>query len=116
MAPVALAFDYAEDDLALLAAHDSDSFNRWEAGQRLAMQVILQAVTAVRAGHAPRADRLDPRLLELAEALPFARTVVNSGRLSLPCTYDGSRLNGADHTAMPARTRRVPAASVKARW
>lgn len=44
-------------------------------------------------------------VLHLAETLPFARTVVNSGRLSLPCTYDGSRLNGPDDAAMPARTR-----------
>ncbi|MBU9696959.1 FAD-dependent oxidoreductase [Rhodobacteraceae bacterium HSP-20] len=44
-------------------------------------------------------------VLALAETVPFARTVVNSGRLSLPCTYDGSALNGADHAAMPARTR-----------
>ena len=44
-------------------------------------------------------------VLALAGTLPFARTVVNSGRLSLPCTYDGSVLNGADHAAMPARTR-----------
>lgn len=58
-------------------------------------------------------------VLELAEALPFARTVVNSGRLSLPCTYDGSRLNGADHTAMPARTRpgsACPDAPMKEGW
>lgn len=44
-------------------------------------------------------------VLALAEHLPFARTVVNSGRLSLPCTYDGSSLNGADRAGMPARTR-----------
>ncbi len=44
-------------------------------------------------------------VLDLAETLPFARTVVNSGRLSLPCTYDGSPLNGADNAQMPARTR-----------
>ena len=44
-------------------------------------------------------------VLTLAEALPFARTIVNSGRLSVPCTYDGSALNGPDHPEMPARTR-----------
>ncbi|MCB2402836.1 FAD-dependent oxidoreductase [Rhizobium ruizarguesonis] len=44
-------------------------------------------------------------VLSLAEAAPFARTIVNSGRLSLPCTYDGSRLNGPDATGLPARTR-----------
>jgi 3-(3-hydroxy-phenyl)propionate hydroxylase len=44
-------------------------------------------------------------VLALAEHLPFARTMVNSGRLSMPCTYDGSALNGPDHPDMPARTR-----------
>ncbi|MCT8331180.1 FAD-dependent oxidoreductase [Albidovulum sediminis] len=53
----------------------------------------------------PVSKMLRNAVLELAETLPFARTVVNSGRLSLPCTYDGSALNGPDHAAMPARTR-----------
>ncbi|WP_172328220.1 FAD-dependent oxidoreductase [Mangrovicoccus sp. HB161399] len=44
-------------------------------------------------------------VLDLAETMPFARTIVNSGRLSVPCTYDGSGLNGPDDAAMPARTR-----------
>lgn len=44
-------------------------------------------------------------VLALAETLPFARSIVNSGRLSLPCTYDGSALNGPDAAGMPARTR-----------
>ena len=44
-------------------------------------------------------------VLALAETLPFARPIVNSGRLSVPCTYDGSALNGPDHPEMPARTR-----------
>jgi 3-(3-hydroxy-phenyl)propionate hydroxylase len=44
-------------------------------------------------------------VLQLAETVPFARTVVNSGRLSIPCTYDGSRLNGPDLPDLPTRTR-----------
>ncbi len=44
-------------------------------------------------------------VLALAETCPFARTLVNSGRLSVPCTYDGSALNGPDCAKMPARTR-----------
>jgi aminopeptidase N len=52
-APVELAFDYTDAELAHLAAHDSDPFNRWEAGQRLALRVLLVAVADVCAGRAP---------------------------------------------------------------
>jgi len=40
-APVILRYDYTEADLVHLMAHDSDAFNRWEAGQRLAASTIL---------------------------------------------------------------------------
>ena len=48
-APVVLEFDYSDDDLAHLAAHDSDPFNRWEASQRLALGVLLKAIDDIRA-------------------------------------------------------------------
>ncbi len=35
-------------------------------------------------------------VLDLAEEHEFARPLVNSGRLSVPCTYDNLPLNGAD--------------------
>lgn len=44
-------------------------------------------------------------VLALAEHHAFARPIVNSGRLSLPCTYDGSALNGPDALDGPVRTR-----------
>ncbi|MEQ8659320.1 MAG: aminopeptidase N, partial [Gammaproteobacteria bacterium] len=47
-APVELRFDYSDDELAHLAAHDNDPFNRWEAGQRLALRVLLGAIEDVR--------------------------------------------------------------------
>ncbi|MCI5074787.1 FAD-dependent oxidoreductase [Oricola sp.] len=44
--------------------------------------------------------------LDLSERFDFARPLVNSGRLSVPCVYDGSPLNGPDGLAGgPARTR-----------
>lgn len=45
-------------------------------------------------------------VLDLSEKYAFARPLVNSGRLSVPCTYDGSALNSADamHGA-PDRSR-----------
>jgi aminopeptidase N len=51
-APVNLGFDYAESDLVHLMAHDSDEVNRWEAGQRLALAIILRGIDAIRAGRA----------------------------------------------------------------
>lgn len=44
-------------------------------------------------------------VLDLAEHYPMARPLVNSGRLSQPCTYDGSALNSPDALDGPARTR-----------
>ena len=45
-------------------------------------------------------------VLDLAEQYEFARPLVNSGRLSVPCTYDGLPLNGPDALpGGPARTR-----------
>jgi len=40
-APVVVEYDYTNDELAFLLAHDSDPFNRWEAGQRLATRELL---------------------------------------------------------------------------
>jgi aminopeptidase N len=42
-APVILDYAYSEAELIHLLAHDSDPFNRWEAGQRLFGQLILNA-------------------------------------------------------------------------
>ena len=45
-------------------------------------------------------------VLELAERHAFARPLVNSGRLSVPCVYDGLPLNGPDALpGGPARSR-----------
>ncbi len=45
-------------------------------------------------------------VLDLSEHHAFARPLVNSGRLSMPCTYDGSPLNSPDALpAGPARSR-----------
>ena len=45
-------------------------------------------------------------MLDLSEHHAFERPLVNSGRLSIPCTYDGSPLNTPDALpGGPARTR-----------
>ncbi len=44
-------------------------------------------------------------VLDLAGQHAFARPLVNSGRLSVPCVYDDMPLNGPDQIAGAARTR-----------
>ncbi|WP_017938403.1 aminopeptidase N [Zestomonas thermotolerans] len=43
-APVKLSFPYDRDQLMFLMQHDSDGFNRWEAGQQLAVQVLQELI------------------------------------------------------------------------
>ncbi len=45
-APVVLDFNYSDAQLLHLLKHDSDAFNRWEAGQRLAMRAALSAINS----------------------------------------------------------------------
>ena len=45
-APVILDFDYTDAQLLTLLANDPDPFNRWEAGQRLALRGAIQAIKA----------------------------------------------------------------------
>jgi aminopeptidase N len=49
-APVKLAFDYSDEQLMFLLAHDSDGFNRWDAAQLLVRRVLLNMVDAYRQG------------------------------------------------------------------
>jgi aminopeptidase N len=43
-APVVLDFDYTDAQLLTLLAFDPDPFNRWEAGQRLALRSAIQLI------------------------------------------------------------------------
>ena len=46
-APVVLEFAYTDAQLLHLLAHDSDPFNRWEAGQRLAVNSAVNAIKLI---------------------------------------------------------------------
>ena len=43
-APVKLTLNRSLEELAFLLSHDPDAFNRWEAGQQLVSQIILELV------------------------------------------------------------------------
>ncbi len=49
-APVKLQHDYSKRDLAFLLAHDSDPFNRYEAGYRLATNELNKMILGVQKG------------------------------------------------------------------
>ena len=82
-APVVVEYDYTADELAFLLAHDSDPFNRWEAGQRLATRELLTLAeraatgktldlddTVVAAfGRVLNDEKLSPAFRELARAM-----------------------------------------------
>ena len=53
-APIKLVTDLGGGDLAFLAAHDGDAFNRWQALQTTAMRLLIENVAAPQAGKPPR--------------------------------------------------------------
>ena len=82
-APVILEQPLSDDDLRVLLAHDTDPFNRWEAGQQLMLRRALAAVRTDSLVHEPldadtlqalravlRHPALDPAFKELALTLP----------------------------------------------
>ncbi|MCK4510028.1 MAG: aminopeptidase N, partial [Desulfuromonadales bacterium] len=83
-APVKVRYPYQRSELAFLFANDSDAFNRWEAGQRLATDVLLEMAEQLKAQQtvevpedflaafrvALQDKEVDPALLALALTLP----------------------------------------------
>lgn len=74
-APINLTFSQSEADLLTLFSSDDDAFNRWESGQKLAMQMILEnrlpdaeLIAAYR--DILMDSELDPAFKELALTLP----------------------------------------------
>jgi aminopeptidase N len=55
-APIKLDIDLTSDDLAFLAVHDSDPFNRWQAIQTISLRLLVDNVARLRAGKGPRMD------------------------------------------------------------
>ena len=56
-APVKLQYEYSTEDFCLLMAHETDSFNRWDAGQRFATEWMLKAIHA--RSHGSKLERAD---------------------------------------------------------
>lgn len=65
-APIKLNYDYSRDQLLFLMKNDSDGFNRWDAGQNLALDVIYQVMEQQSEGVEPE---IDARLIEAYRGL-----------------------------------------------
>lgn len=83
-APVKLEFPYSRDQLMFLMQHDSDGFNRWEAGQQLSVQVLQEMIGQHQRGETLQLDqRLVAALRSLLEDESLDPAMV-AEMLSLP--------------------------------
>jgi len=103
-APVVLEREVSQSERAFLLAHDTDPFNRWEAGRALAKDVLARMVTQ---GATPSAnlldgmarlafdDSLDPAFRALALRLPseddMAATLHAAGQVPDPARIHAAR-------------------------
>ncbi|MCB9753911.1 MAG: aminopeptidase N [Myxococcales bacterium] len=83
-APVLLECARSRDQLAFLTAHDSDPFNRWEAGQVLATELLLELTRAVASGAELTVDPLFIHAYEMILADPTLDDAFKSLALNLP--------------------------------
>jgi aminopeptidase N len=104
-APVIVEYDYGNDELAFLLAHDSDPFNRWEAGQRLATRELLSLAARAAAGQPLEVDdavidafrrvlnddTLSPSFRELALMLPSETYLAEQMAESDPAAVHAAR-------------------------
>ncbi|ADG16342.1 aminopeptidase N [Paraburkholderia atlantica] len=104
-APVIVEYDYTAEQLAFLLAHDSDPFNRWEAGQRLATRELLTLATRAATGAALQLDdsvvaafgrvltdeTLSPAFRELALMLPSEAYLAEQMAESNPAAVHAAR-------------------------
>lgn len=103
-APVKLVMEQTPEELAFLLSHDSDTFNRWEAGQKLAGQLIIGLIGDVQNG---RDLKLNPIIVQAFKQVivqPWEDLSYFSLLLSLPSeTYLAEQMQVVDvdaiHTA-----------------
>jgi len=113
-APVKLVIEQSDEELCFLMAHDTDSFNRWDAGNRFSTKLILQLAeqpletiaqnelpegfvraieaildTAKTAGDA--GNTADPSLLAHALQLPDEATLLNQMKVANIDTLHAAR-------------------------
>ncbi|MEM9709433.1 MAG: aminopeptidase N [Pseudomonadota bacterium] len=113
-APVIVERQVSKDERTFLLAHDTDPFNKWDAGRSLAKDVLIGAITdgldppaawTDALANVLRDTRLDPAFRALALSLPgeddLAETLHNQGQVPDPT---------AIHTALRSVKTKLAAA------
>ena len=123
-APVILDIDYTEAQLLTLLAHDTDAFNRWEAGQRLALRSAIESIAA--RAHSTRASStfsLNSGFIDAMRAVlrhPTLDAAFKELVLTLPSeTYIAEQLEVVDPQAIHAvreAMREQLATALQADW
>ena len=96
-APVVLDYAYTDAELLTLLAHDTDPFNRWEAGQRLALNRAVKAIHGEAVTGTPVLD--EAYVLAMREVLrhPTLDAAFKDLVLTLPAeTYMAEQLEVVD--------------------
>ena len=105
-APVIVEYPYQDADLAMLAQHDADPCNRWDALQRLLLAHLAAATDALEVGDTPALDSamawlvrrtlvdatLAPAFREIALRLPGESLLAESRAIVVPDAVRGARL------------------------
>ncbi|MAG29500.1 MAG: aminopeptidase N [Deltaproteobacteria bacterium] len=110
-APVRFEMERSRESLAFLMAHDEDPFNRWDAGQQLALDLLVAATAEIERGAVPPVDEdflaawgrvlvdesLDGSLRALALMLPAERVIAQEMETIRPDSIHSARelLGGA---------------------
>jgi aminopeptidase N len=94
-APIRLEYAASEADLITLIAHDSDSFNRWQAAQTYASRLLLRSVDVVKGGGLPAHD---PAFIEALRVVieGSADPAFTAQVITLPSEADIAREIGND--------------------
>ncbi|RYX89629.1 MAG: aminopeptidase N [Comamonadaceae bacterium] len=118
-APVVLEFGYSDAQLLHLLAHDSDPFNRWEAGQRLAVNRATAAIKGTGDTTAVLDDAYVQAMREVLEN-PALDSAFKELVLTLPSeTYLAEQLDVVDPQRIHAvreGMRRQLATALAAQW
>ncbi|MGZ4954175.1 MAG: aminopeptidase N [Methylobacter sp.] len=103
-APVKLVMERSLDELAFLLSYDSDTFNRWEAGQQLAGQIITGLIADIQNGRELHVNPIMTTAFKQVLEQPWDDLSYFSLLLSLPSeTYLAEQMQVVDveaiHTA-----------------